>query len=48
MAKDAESAVGGSASAQVGAGGQLHIGDDATATVGASAVLSAQEMRLDA
>ena len=48
MARDAESAVGGTASVQVGAAGQLHIGDDATTTVGGTAVVSAQKSRFDA
>lgn len=48
MARDAESAVGGTASVRVGADGRLHIGDDATTTVGGTAVVSAQKMRFDA
>ena len=48
VATDAESVVGSSASVQVGAAGELRIGDDATTTVGGSAVISAQKMRFDA
>ena len=48
VARDAESAVGGTASVQVGAAGQIHVGDDATATVGGNTVVSTQKMQFDA
>jgi|EP01043_Picozoa_sp_COSAG02_P064970 hypothetical protein len=47
VARDVQSAVGGTTTAQVGASAQLHIGDDATATVGGTTVVSAQKMRFD-
>jgi hypothetical protein len=47
VARDVQSAVGGTTSAQVGASAQLHVGDDATATVGGTTVVSAQKMRFD-
>ena len=48
VARDVQSVFGGSTSTQVGASGQLHIGDDATTTVGGHAVASAQDLRFDA